>query len=287
MINDIRRDEIFEEMNSYILTLDPSATGPRYFIDKIAVCRNYLNKVSLVLSELQKDKLITSSELHKVQTIIEMESASLLSVDEHVKRLANIKDRESMVAHILRDKRKRQDQLKDQLQSIDGVMKHVALRSRELHATMDAIKNQRRFMHIEVATGAFYGDERVPTVGMGPEGTTMDPGEIAIRDLLDNDEVAEVSAALDAAMESNEAPATSAPVAPVPAAPVSGPVLIAVPPEVLEEVPEVPQATSPAPKLAATAEDDVALQEFLTTDEPSKSAAQVEIDDISSLLDDV
>ena len=160
MISDVRRDAIFEEMDTYLLSLDPTASGPRYFIDKIAICRNYLNNVSLVLSELQREKLVASSELGKRQAILELEGARLLTTDEQVRRMANIKDRESMVSHMLREHRQRIDLLKDQIHTIDGLLKHVSLRNRELHATMDAIKSQRRFMQIEVLTGAFYGDER-------------------------------------------------------------------------------------------------------------------------------
>ncbi len=281
MINDTRRDAIFDEMNGYILSLDPSATGPRYFIDKIAICRNYLNNVSLVLSELQRDKLVTSSELNKLQAVIELEGASILATDVHVQRLANIKDRESMVAHMLRDKRARIDFLKDQIHSIDGIMKHVSLRNRELHATMDAIKNQRRFMQIEVSTGSFYGDERLPdherTVGMGFGGTTGDFGEGEIRALIEQssaDPSPDIAAALEeAAAQMGIVEPKLLPAAPPPAAapePVSGAPMI-----------QEPQTPEDAEALRQFLGDDVA------TDEPSRGGPQGELEDYSSLLDSV
>jgi hypothetical protein len=319
MINDARRDQIFEQMNGYTLTLDPSAIGPRYFIDKIAICRNYLNDVSLVLSELQREKLVTSSELHKLQAIIELEGARLLSTDDHVRRLANIKDRESMVAHILVERHRQVNFLKDQLLTIDGLMKHVSLRNRELHATMDAIKNQRRFMHIEVQTGAFYGDERIPEhergVGMGAAGTSGDFGEASIRRMIEestsNEAVAEITAALDEAAatasgdpQSFPLPAASklidpdppqeevppqAPTTPVPVQEVSSQQATFVPSSSPQEVsrlqPQVPTMST---------EDVQAIRAFLgdpstalTTDEPSPSVAQAEVEDFSFLLDSV
>lgn len=217
MINDRRRDEIFEQMDGYILKLDPTATGPRYFIDKIAICRNYLNSVSLVLSELQREKLVTQSELNKLQAILDLESAKLLSTDPDVRRMANIKDRESMVAHMLRPQRQRIDTLKDQIHAIDGIMKHVQLRNRELHSTMDAIKDQRRFLHIEVQTGAFYGDERVPergmSIGMGSNGTSGDLNEDELSALIANAGKVDpsVTAALEEAVRVGEPRALPAP----------------------------------------------------------------------------
>jgi hypothetical protein len=280
MINDTRRDAIFEEMNSYILSLDTNATGPRYFIDKIAICRNYLNNVSLVLSELQREKLVADSELMKLQAIVELESASLLATDEHVRRLSNIKDRESMVTYMLRDRRERIDFLKGQLRTIDGVMKHVSLRNRELHATMDAIKNQRRFMHIEVQTGAFYGDERVPeherSIGMGTNGTSGDFPELKIRQLIERSESEDAVAEMTAALEEAVAVANGTP------RPLPTPIM---------DPPNLPaQETHPVPETTLLGEEE-AIRQFLgdpaPTVEPSSSAVQTETDDLSHLLDDV
>jgi hypothetical protein len=279
MINDTRRDAIYEEMNKYVLELgDPLQYGPRYYMDKIAMCRNYLNAVSLVISELSREKLVCTSELRKLETIYELECAKLLATDEHVKRLANIKDRESTVMHILRDKRQRIDFLKDQLVTVDGVFKYVSHRSRELHGTMDAIKNQRRFMQIEVSTGAFYGDERVPehevSVGMGPAGVRLDFDEKEIRGLIDEVPETEIAAALE------EAAGGSPPIRLLPPAP---------PVEALQE-PPVAQET-------AVVDDDEAIARFLgdtptdelggPTVEPSPSVVQTEDTDLSTLLDSV
>ncbi len=262
MINDTRRDAVYEEMNRYVLELgDPAQYGPRYYIDKIAICRNYLNSVSLVISELSREKLIYTSELRKLEAIYDLESARLLATDEHVRRLANIKDRESTIVHLLRDKRQRIDFLKDQLLTIDALVKYVSHRNRELNSTMDAIKNQRRFMQIEVQTGAFYGDERVPDheIGMGPAGVSMDFNEKELRETM-ADVPEEIAAELESAVG-------------------------VAPPPVRVEVPAPP---TPEVQLLDEAE---AIRQLLgdraTTDEPSKSAPQAEVEDYSSLLDSV
>ena len=177
MLTDKRIEEIFSQMDGFVLELsDPSMVGPVYFIDKIAVCRNYLNAVSLVLSELSREKLVVGGELRKQESLYQMESARLLVTDNNVRMLSNIKDRESMVAHILHNTRERIEELKSHMVAVDAVTKTVSHRSRELHATMDAIKNQRRYLQIEVQTGSFYGDERaIPNTPVQPTMGVSDP----------------------------------------------------------------------------------------------------------------
>jgi hypothetical protein len=162
MPTEARIDTIFKEMNSYVLELasEPGMLGPQYFQDIIAKCRGYLNNVSLVISELNREKLTLSSELRKLEALYELEYDNLLANDENVRRLANIEDRKSTANFHLRRQRQEMTIIKDQLHSVDSVSKVVAHRSRELHATMNAIKDQRRLMQTELSTGAFYGDER-------------------------------------------------------------------------------------------------------------------------------
>lgn len=294
-MNQTRIDAIYEQLNGYMIELgDPTAFGPRYYIDKIATCRNYLNAVSLVASEVSQQKQITSSVLRREEAAYEVESARLLSTDENVRRMSAIKDRESMVAHILRDRKNRIEQLRDQLLSIDAVSKYVAVRSRELHSTMDAIKNQRRFMQIEVQTGAFYGDERVPQreagVGMGPAGVTLDFDEASIRRTLDETPAADFAAALEEAATPKEERPAPAP-APAEKSEAQGPTDA--------NLTALFSGSKPAPEPVKEAllDDDAALEAFLggptepapapPTVEPSASAPQTKDEDLSYMLDNI
>jgi hypothetical protein len=162
MLTEQRIDAIFKEMDGYVLELanEPGLLGPQYFQDIIATCRGHLNKVSLVVSELNREKLSVSGELRRLEAVYALEYDNLLSNDPRVKALASIEDRKATVGFILRDQRVCMNTLKDRMHSLDAVGKLVAYRNRELHATMTAIKDQRRLMQTELATGAFYGDER-------------------------------------------------------------------------------------------------------------------------------
>lgn len=159
---DTRVDAIFTEMESFVLELasDPGALGPQYFQEIIAECRGYLNRVSLVVSEINRERLSVSSELRQTEALYSLRYDDLIANDDRVKTLANIDDRKSTAGYLLRELKGKINELKDKMHALDSVYKVVSYRNRELHATMTAIKDQRRLMQTEIETGAFYGDER-------------------------------------------------------------------------------------------------------------------------------
>jgi len=202
MLTDERVDAIFSEMDAYTLELvsDPSSLGPRYFQEVISVCRNYLNRVGLVLTEINREKLEVSSELRKLEAAYALEHDDLLANNERVRFLASVEDRKATVGWMLREQRKKINELKDQMHQLDAVHKVVNYRNKELHATMTAIKDQRRLIQIEVDTGSFYGDERT-----GERRPKEAPG-MAVDDL--NEE--ELAAMLDEDSDEEEEPVEGA-----------------------------------------------------------------------------
>ena len=162
MLTEERVDEIFKEMDGYVLELDPDPTalGPQYFRDKIAVCRNYLNAVGLVQSKLNHERLCVSSELRRQEAAYAMDFDSLLTNEPSVKNLDSIEDRKAAAGFRLRSQRSAINELKQQAHVLESVYKVVSFRNRELHATMTAIKDQSKMMNAEIRSGSFYGDER-------------------------------------------------------------------------------------------------------------------------------
>lgn len=162
MLTPERVDAIFTEMEGYVLELmpDPTALGPQYFRDLIAICRNYLNRVSLVLSELDRERHTLGSELRRLEAAYGLEYDNLMANDPRVRSLSSVEDRKSTANYMLRDSRSAISEVKDQLAAAESVHKVVTHRNRELHATMTAIKDQKRSMQMEITSGTFYGDER-------------------------------------------------------------------------------------------------------------------------------
>jgi hypothetical protein len=268
MIEPKRIDEIYTEMDTYILELerDPSALGPQYFQEKIATCRNYLNRVSLVVSELNREKLGLTSDLRSLEATYALEYDRLLSQDEHVKRLASIDDRKSTVGHMLRKEKVEINDLSAQIHALDAISKLVNHRNRELHATMNAIKDQRRLVQIEVQTGAFYGDER-------KQGFSTPMGPIAV-DEINAEE-------LDALISGGDLEPTAAPEPQAVMA--ETPVEATSPPE--------PQAVVSASKVQPQ-DDEALVARFLdgppvAAAKPSVEPSKSEEEDLFSFLDSV
>jgi len=187
MLSEERIDAIFKEMVTYILELnkDPGSLGPNYFQDVIATCRNYLNRVSLVISEVSQEKLAVSSELRKLEAAYSLEYDDLIANSDRVRSLSSVEDRKATAGFMLRNQREAINDLKDQMHELESVYKVVNHRNRELHATMAAIKDQRRLVKIEIESGSFYGDERT-TKGEAVGGMAVDEGlnEQELADML-------------------------------------------------------------------------------------------------------
>jgi hypothetical protein len=170
MLTEERVDAIFKEMDGYVLELvpDPTSLGPQYFRDHIAVCRNFLNRVGLVLNELNRERLLVSGELRRLEALYALDYDNLLTNEPEIKSLDSIEDRKSAVGYRLREQRTAINELKARMHSLDSVYKVVSYRNRELHATMTAIKDQSKLMSAEIRSGGFYGDERTDTAGRDP-----------------------------------------------------------------------------------------------------------------------
>jgi hypothetical protein len=172
MPTDERVEAIFREMDGLVLELasDPGSLGPQYFQDLIATCRNYLNRVSLVLTELNREIMAVSADVRRLEAAYELEYDDLLTNDRSIKELySSIDDRKSAVGWRLREKRSVLNEARARLQGVKSIHKVVLFRNKELHATMMEIRDQKRLMASEIRSGSFYGDERAVSVPNGNE----------------------------------------------------------------------------------------------------------------------
>lgn len=286
MLTNQRVDEIFKEMEGYTLELarDPAMLGPQYFQDLIATCRSYLNKVSLITSELNREKLEVSSDLRRLEALYALDYDNLMANDGRVKGLANVEDRKATAGFLLRTQKEEINALKGRQHSLDGVGKVVALRTRELQATMGAIRDQRRLMQTELSTGAFYGDER-PLKGQRREAN----GGIGVEDI----NAADLEALMIDPAPDPETPEVSTPAEPDPPKPaVAAEVAVSTNAPVLVETP-ASRRSDPA---------EVAMLEFLdasavtapqaVVEEPNHKVSppaepKSEVDEFLSMLDGI
>lgn len=280
MIDQVRIDAIYVELDQYIIDImeEPRTLGPAYLQERMAVCRNHLNRVSLLFSEVSREKASAAADLRALEDTYKLEYDATLATDETVRRLGSIDDRKSTVAHMLRDAQMEINSARRLATSLEASLKVVVHRSRELHATMDILKEERRLMNTDIQTGAMYGDERT------------EPG---IFKEMDQDELDALltgkapPADPDAALEALDDPETEEASSSVPEAP----------PEPAAPPPEAPP--TPAVTVASPNQDEEAvIRQFLdsgeeakpvqTTSKPSQTTSKpAEEDDISDFLDNL
>ncbi len=179
---------IYDEIGQYVIELeaDPTALGVRYLNELISRCRNYLNRVSILLGELGKERRDISSALRAAEAVFQVSFDELLANDERVKRLPNITDRTATVNMLLREQRDHVESLKRELQDLEYVEKAVRHRHNELKSTNTDIKMQRQMVRDELDTGSFYGDE----------GSTGKPLKAPLRSSADDLDESDIDAIL-------------------------------------------------------------------------------------------
>jgi hypothetical protein len=176
---------IYEEILGMGIELEPDPTvlGPRYLNQVISQCRNYLNRATMLLLQIQREKRGFSQDLAGQEAAYQIELNQLLSENETIRRLPNIKDREASANMALRDRISRVVTLKQEISDLDTIEKAVLLRHKELVRTSDNIKTQRSLLLADRVSGAGYGDEfDGPRDGKGRalpmEDNGIDEGEI-------------------------------------------------------------------------------------------------------------
>lgn len=154
-------EKIYEDISQLQIELEPDPTvlGPQYINRTVSVCRNYLNKASLTLLRLSRERRAIKSRLSGEEVLLSAERDRLLAEDDTVKRQANIRDREAVANTMLRDRLNVISGLKNELLDLETVEKAVTLIHSELVRTSNEIKTQRSLLMADRISGAGYGDE--------------------------------------------------------------------------------------------------------------------------------
>ena len=162
-----RAKQIYDEISEYGIKLerDPASLGPQYLQDQICLCRNYTNAVTHILLEVHREKHDLTSLLTAEEAAYAVESADLLANDRTVRQLPNIEDRKATISVLLRDRSRRINELRGEIQNVDFIEKAVKHRHRELKDTMAEIRTQRSLIRDEIDTKTFYGDETTSVRG--------------------------------------------------------------------------------------------------------------------------
>lgn len=181
-----RVEQIYDEIFTMGIELEPDPTvlGPRYLNGVISTCRNFLNRVTSILLEIQREKRGVANALAAEKAGYQVALSQLLAENQAIKAAPNIKDREAQANVLLNDRVVRINALEHQVLDLDTIEKAVKLRHQELVRTSDNIKTQRSLLIADRVSGAGYGDEfDGPRDSKGralpPEDDGIDEAEIA------------------------------------------------------------------------------------------------------------
>ena len=163
-------DEIFKSLEGLLIELDPDPTvlGPNYIIERVATCRNHINKVSQIRQKLSMERRRLRILLAGEKSVYLVESSRLLASDEEVRKQPNIKDREAVINTRLRENCGRIASLEAELLDLDTVEQPVRMIHDELTRTAGEIRTQRSMINSDRTSGGGYGDESNNTVRPAP-----------------------------------------------------------------------------------------------------------------------
>ena len=203
MLQESEIQRIYAEIGQYSIELeaDPTVMGPRYVNKQLALCRNYLNRVTKIRVDLSKHKRMLAVKIAGENTQLRVEKDQLLTTNDLVRKQSNIKDREAVANTILKERLAKIEVLNQDLLDLKTVDAAVEFVHNELIRTANEIKTQRALLEVDRHYKLGYGDE---TDGDTPKDQKGRP--LPVDDNMEE----EVLAAL-ASLKNEEAPKTEEP----------------------------------------------------------------------------
>ncbi len=161
MLQESEIQRIYSEIGKYSIELseDPTTMGPRYVSKQLALCRNYLNRVTQIRVDLSKHKRTLGVKIAGENTQLQVERDQLLSTNDLVRKQSNIKDREAVANTMLRERLARIEVLNQDLLDLKMVDAAVEFVHNELIRTSNEIKTQKALLEIDRHYKLGYGDE--------------------------------------------------------------------------------------------------------------------------------
>lgn len=156
-----RAKKIFDEIKDLRIELlrDPASLGADYLREQIALCRNYLNKVSYYLQETLEETHILNMHLDELESQFQVEHDEMLANDNRVKHLPAVEDREAMI-NVLQSERVREiKRAKREITNLKHIEKVIRHRKQELDNTMSTLRLQTSLLRDQIRSGLSYGDD--------------------------------------------------------------------------------------------------------------------------------
>ncbi len=155
-----RVKEIYGEIATIDITIDFQASpNPQYICEKLGECHVGIGLIEKLTIEVSQEMAVTQQALNNATVKYETDKETLLSKDEQIKSLPNIKDREATVNNLLKEQRSIIRDHDNSLTILNGLYKALSLKNKNLNRTNADIKAQIKIMEAQIRLGVPHAND--------------------------------------------------------------------------------------------------------------------------------
>jgi hypothetical protein len=130
-----------------------SMPNPRYLNEKIGECHRYLEEVERDYIKVCREIAVIQQALNNSTAEYEDKKETLISQDEKIKSLPNIRDREARANSSLKEERQTIKNYNNDLAALNGLYRALNLRNKNLNRANQDIKYQIKLMEAQIKLG--------------------------------------------------------------------------------------------------------------------------------------
>lgn len=143
-------DRVLGEIAAFEVKLEPDPTLPQlgyaYLQERLAVCRNFLNRLTYYIQTVGKIERDLKMEVRRAEMDMELKVMELLADDPVVRAQSAIDDRKAVAASKLPKENRLLGQLRLRLLEVQETMKLVRMKYRDMSQASQDIKLQRQMV---------------------------------------------------------------------------------------------------------------------------------------------
>lgn len=154
-MEELRKNQIYSRLMAIDFKIDSKVIpDPGYINRKISECHMFIGEVEKFFLQVSQELALSERALNNARGKYESDKERLLTNDESIRTLPNIRDREARANSQLRDVLNDIQNYKNEVSDLTILQKAIALKSRNLMMGNNSIKSQIRTLESQVKLGA-------------------------------------------------------------------------------------------------------------------------------------
>lgn len=154
-----RKDQIYDRLLEINFSIETEPIlEPRYLNEKFGELHSYIEEVGQFAIQVNKELSVYQRNLNNAQAIYDAEKERLLTEDDDIVNLPNIRDREAKANSKLKSELQEIRDLQDEVTDLNNLSKSISLKLRNLSRANSDIRMQVRIMESQIKLGTFKDD---------------------------------------------------------------------------------------------------------------------------------